>query len=61
MSFMDYYRKHGPRAYPSDYKRCMQCGEVVRWENDCTSGHFAQIGKDIKRKAAEVWGPRRKA
>ena len=56
MRIMEYMKKHGPRAYPQDYKRCMQCGEVIPWGDDCSEGHFAKIGREIRRKATEAWG-----
>lgn len=55
--FLAYYRTHGPRAYPASHKRCMGCGEIIPWNDDCSHGHFAQIGREIRRKAAEKWGP----
>ena len=35
-------------------KNCMRCGQVVPWDGDCSFGHFAQIGREIRYKASKV-------
>ena len=32
-------------------KTCMACGEVIAWLDDCSHGHFAQIGRELRVKA----------
>jgi len=58
-SLNDYYKKHRPREYPDTHKRCMECGEIIPWEDDCSHGHFKQIGKEMRRKAVETWAGRK--
>ena len=58
-ALMEYLKKHGPRVYPDTHKRCMECGEVIPWEDDCSHGHFARIGREIRRKATETWTNKR--
>ena len=36
-------------SYPK--KTCMACGEVIDWLADCSYGHFAQIGRELRNKA----------
>ena len=33
----------------------LQCGEIILWDDDCSQGHFKQIGREISRKAVEMW------
>ena len=44
----------GTRGIPLDMKNCMRCGQVVPWDGDCSFGHFAQIGREIRYKASKV-------
>ena len=59
---LDYVKKFGPRTYPSTHKRCHGCGEVIPWEDDCSHGHFKEIGRQIRAKAIKqsAWTRREK-
>ncbi len=40
--------------YPSTHKRCMECGKIMKWTDNCEC--LRRIGREIKRKAKELWG-----
>ena len=57
-SILNYAKRLGPKAYPSTHKRCRTCGEIILWNDDCSYGHFKQMGQEIRRKAHDMWGPK---
>ena len=58
-NILEIARRLGPREYPSTHKRCRECGEIILWEEDCSHGHFKLIGQQIRRKAHDMWGPKK--
>ncbi len=44
--------------YPSTHKKCMQCGTIMLWEDNCEC--LKAMGREMRRKARETWSVERK-